>query len=199
MSITAFDGDHGTRLPNSGLLYLKFKLLFFKSDLSRRRVLTQTDIVFVYIQLQEFLLDMLDCLPRLRLSDAQMRTIIFVLKEAGVKDVPSLKTVRRVQKKLRERVGFTTVRHVSNRGHIFYVNDIHAQISKVRLSNGTDVKSQITIFRTSPIPSYENIFTFIPNDPRSYLKHTRQTNGLKNLMQIIRLQWSWVPISNIIT
>ena len=109
MSITAFDGDHGTRLPNSGLLYLKFKLLFFKSDLSRRRVLTQTDIVFVYIQLQEFLLDMLDSLPRLRLSDAQMRTIIFVLKEAGVKDVPSLKTVRRVQKKLRERVGFTTV------------------------------------------------------------------------------------------
>lgn len=74
---------------------------------------------------------MLDSLPRLRLSEAQMRTIIFVLREAGVKNVPSLKTLHRVQEKLRKQVGYPTVRHVSPRGNVFYVNDIKAQVAKV--------------------------------------------------------------------
>ena len=80
---------------------------------------------------------MLDSLPRLRLSETQMRTIIFVLREAGVKGVPSLKTLRHVQEKLRERVGFPTVRHVSPRGNVFHVNDIKAQVAKVGYLNTT--------------------------------------------------------------
>ena len=82
--------------------------------------------------LQEFLLDLLDSLPRLRLSDQQMRLVIFVLKEAGVSNVPSLQTLRRVQKRLREDVAVPTERRISVKGNVFYVNQLGAQIAQVR-------------------------------------------------------------------
>ena len=81
---------------------------------------------------QEFLLDLLDSLPRLRLSDQQMRLVIFVLKEAGVLNVPSLQTLRRVQKGLRESVAVPTERRISVKGNVFYVNQLGAQIAQVR-------------------------------------------------------------------
>lgn len=80
-----------------------------------------------------YLLDLLDNLPRLRLSDPHMRTIMFVMKELGVKSVPSLDTLRRLQAQLREHVSVPTSLRSSSRGHIFYVNEIGAQIAKVRL------------------------------------------------------------------
>lgn len=78
-----------------------------------------------------FLLDMLDNLPRLRLSGEHMRAIMFAMKELGVPDVPSLDTLRRTQKKLRSKNSVQTQRHVSSRGNIFYANDMCAQIAKV--------------------------------------------------------------------
>lgn len=83
---------------------------------------------------QEFLLDLLDSLPRLQLSDAHMSMFIFILKECGVPNVPSLKTLRRVQTGLRLSVVIPTHRRVSERGNIFYVNGIGAQIAKVVLT-----------------------------------------------------------------
>lgn len=80
---------------------------------------------------QEFLLDLLDSLPRLQLSDAHMSMVIFILKECGVPNVPSLKTFRRVQTGLRESVRMPTYKRVSDRGNIFYVNGIGAQVAKV--------------------------------------------------------------------
>lgn len=77
------------------------------------------------------LLDMLDSLPRLRLSNSHMRAILFVLKQCGVSGVPSLDTLRSVQKKLRKDASVPTTIHRSNRGNVFYVNDIAAQIAKV--------------------------------------------------------------------
>ena len=79
---------------------------------------------------QEFLLDCLDSLPRLQVSDAQMRAFLFVLNECGVPNVPSLATLRREQKRLRSTIGTPTVRHESMRGNVFYVNDIGDQIAK---------------------------------------------------------------------
>lgn len=75
-------------------------------------------------------------MPRLQLSDDHMRMIIFVLKECGVPDVPSLETLRRVQDGLRENGSVPTTRHETERGNIFYVNDIGAQIAKVSLRVG---------------------------------------------------------------
>lgn len=92
----------------------------------------------IYSFKQEFLLDLLDSMPRLRLSDQQMKLVIFILKEAGVKNVPSLDTLRRVQKKLREDIAVPTERHISVKGNVFYVNQLCGQIAQVSLiSNGS--------------------------------------------------------------
>ena len=89
-----------------------------------------------------FLLDMLDNLPRLRLSGEHMKAIIFAMKEAGVPDVPSLETLRRTQKKLRSQYSVPSTRRESSRGNIYYVNDICSQVAKVNIIS-------ITIFYVS--------------------------------------------------
>ena len=78
---------------------------------------------------------MLDSLPRLRISNSIMRAFLFVLKEAGVPDVPSLDTLRRRQVQLRKEAAVPTQRHVSNHGNIFYANDICQQVAKVAISS----------------------------------------------------------------
>ena len=47
-----------------------------------------------------FLLDMLDNLPHLRMSEKHMEAVLFVLKEAGARSVPSLNILRRFQQSL---------------------------------------------------------------------------------------------------
>lgn len=81
---------------------------------------------------QMFLLDVLDNLPRLRLSDAQLRVILFVMRETGSKDVPSLTTFRRFQQRLRESMAVQTRRHQSGQGNVFYENDLPRQVAEVR-------------------------------------------------------------------
>ena len=78
---------------------------------------------------QIMLLDMLCNLPRLRLSDTQVRAVIFVLKEAGVANVPSFETLRRIQKKLHQQISVPVQKNVSTKGNIYYTNDIRSQIA----------------------------------------------------------------------
>ena len=52
-----------------------------------------------------FLLDMLDHVPRMKISDRMMELIIWLLKIEGV---PSLKHLREMQKSLRETYGIRT-------------------------------------------------------------------------------------------
>ncbi|KIJ35562.1 hypothetical protein M422DRAFT_81105, partial [Sphaerobolus stellatus SS14] len=80
-----------------------------------------------------FLLDMLDNLPRLWLSDPQMRAIMWVMKEIGGRDVPSLDTLCRVQEKLRKTTAISSTKYKSAQGNIFYVNDIKQQIAEVSI------------------------------------------------------------------
>ncbi|KAJ7827689.1 hypothetical protein B0H14DRAFT_3144540 [Mycena olivaceomarginata] len=47
-----------------------------------------------------FMLDLLDNLPHLRLSDDQLKAIIWVMKECGTPNVPSFSTLRKMQKKM---------------------------------------------------------------------------------------------------
>lgn len=75
------------------------------------------------------LLDFLCNLPRLRLSKAQISAFIFVLKEAGVTGVPSYDKLRRIQKKLHERISVPSRRSVSSQQNVYYTNEIAAQIA----------------------------------------------------------------------
>lgn len=78
------------------------------------------------------ILDTLDSLPRMRFSSAQMEILLFAMRELGLRGIPSLKTLRRAQDDLREKIAIPSVRHQSIRGNIFYVNDIASQVARVR-------------------------------------------------------------------
>ena len=78
-----------------------------------------------------YLLDMLDNLPRLRMSNKHMEAILFVMRESGAWDVPSLDTLQRLQSSLSGKVSAKPTRHVSTDENIYYINDIAAQVADV--------------------------------------------------------------------
>lgn len=78
-----------------------------------------------------FFVDLLDNLPRLRLSDAHMEMVLWVMRQCGSQTVPSLKQLRGCQERLQKECGTPTLRHISTIGNIFYSNDIRATIAMV--------------------------------------------------------------------
>ncbi|KAJ7159995.1 hypothetical protein C8R43DRAFT_1177588 [Mycena crocata] len=77
-----------------------------------------------------FLLDMLDNLPRLRISSSLMRVFLWILKEAGCKDVPAFDSLRRVQKKIRSEIGIPSIPCLSPLGNVFFMNDPRAIVAQ---------------------------------------------------------------------
>ncbi|KAK7040964.1 hypothetical protein R3P38DRAFT_3452826 [Favolaschia claudopus] len=69
-----------------------------------------------------FMLDLLDNLPRLRLSDDQLKTIIWVMRECKTPDVPSFNALRKKQAELTKDVNIGTRHHVSALGNEFFMN-----------------------------------------------------------------------------
>ncbi|KAJ7147066.1 hypothetical protein C8R43DRAFT_1088621 [Mycena crocata] len=75
-------------------------------------------------------LDILDNLPRLRLSSSQLKMILWIMKECGAKEVPSFNAFRAMQKHVRKTTGVRSEAHKSDLGNVFYVNDIRDLIAK---------------------------------------------------------------------
>ncbi|KAL4256220.1 hypothetical protein AB1N83_012604 [Pleurotus pulmonarius] len=76
------------------------------------------------------LLDILDNLPRLRMSSNLFRMVLWILKECNVRDVPSYNAFRKMQKSLRETCGSTPTQCISSLGNIFYMNDIRDSVAR---------------------------------------------------------------------
>ena len=80
---------------------------------------------------QFFFLDLLDNMPRNRLSEALMKFIIWMLKELGVRDVPSYYAFRKAQQAMRAGYGLATHEFTSVFGNRFHQNDIAEIIAMV--------------------------------------------------------------------
>ncbi|KAJ7811767.1 hypothetical protein B0H13DRAFT_2472436 [Mycena leptocephala] len=90
------------------------------------------------------LLDVCDNLPRLPVSESLMRTFIWILKQCGAKDVPSLDALRKTQKLLRARCGVPTISCTSVQGKHFCINDPRA-IIRMECAN-PDIRSQFQLY-----------------------------------------------------
>ena len=80
-----------------------------------------------------FMLDLLDNLPRLRLSDDQLKTIIWVMRECRTPDVPSFTALRKKQAELTKDANIHTRKHVSAMGNEFYMNHPAELLALVRI------------------------------------------------------------------
>ena len=66
------------------------------------------------------LLDVLDNMPHLRLSDDHMKSVLWTLKEMNVPDTPSFYKLRETQKKLTQEMDIQPREHVSALGNKFH-------------------------------------------------------------------------------
>ncbi|KAF7344773.1 hypothetical protein MVEN_01638300 [Mycena venus] len=76
------------------------------------------------------LLDVLDNLPRLRMSSNQFKIILWILKECNVSSVPSYNSFRKMQDQLRKFRGSEPKAYTSSVGNRFFVNDIRETIAR---------------------------------------------------------------------
>lgn len=70
-----------------------------------------------------FLLDVLDNLPRLRMSSSLLQMILWLLCRCGIKNVPSLGSFRKMQANMRSLCRFEPETVTSDLGNVFTIND----------------------------------------------------------------------------
>ena len=82
-----------------------------------------------------------------------MNVFLWVLREAGAQNVPSLYHLRQVQTSLRKASGVPTMQHKSPKGNIYSMNDPRTLVAMVSdMTVFIPFESQVFYFRTGPIP-----------------------------------------------
>lgn len=80
---------------------------------------------------QMFLLDLIDNLPRLQLSDAHMHMILWVMKHGRSSEVPTFTALRKKQRELAKSMGIQTRLFRSMTGNVFFMNDLAMTLALV--------------------------------------------------------------------
>jgi hypothetical protein len=74
-----------------------------------------------------------------------MKVFLWVLREAGVHNVPSFASLRGMQSDLRGKCGIPTHQYKSAQGNVYFMNDLQKIIAKVCYPPETDVQGLMTI------------------------------------------------------
>lgn len=130
------------------------------------------------------MLDLLDNLPRLRLSDDHLKAIIWVMKECGTPAVPSFYALRKIQKKLTEDIGLKPTHHTSTLGNQFYMNhpnDLIRLVSRNSLYVPAKTKAAS---RTLQIHSSGIQYIFTLRSPQRYPSFGKLLN--------MSMRWIWM-------
>jgi len=129
-----------------------------------------------------FFLDLLDNLPRLRLSDDQMKAIIWAMRECGTPAVPSFYALRKKQASLVADISNLQPRlHISALRNRFYMNHPIDLISLV--SNPFEIQIWHTITnntqRIGQIHLYANLSKYTLRSQRTCWKAGRLASSQK--------------------
>lgn len=82
---------------------------------------------------QMFLLSLFMNMPRLRISEAHLKMMLWIMKEIGGRDVPSIKAVKTAQQRLQSRCEIKTHQYMSDLGNVFHMNDLGDLLGQVSL------------------------------------------------------------------
>ncbi|KAJ7723605.1 hypothetical protein B0H14DRAFT_2641788 [Mycena olivaceomarginata] len=93
----------------------------FLAEIMANAGLDEQDPVDIHADI--FLLNILDNMPRLRVSSSLMRVFLWMLRESGAKDVPLFDRLRQVQKGIRAKYGVPSIPCKSPLGNVFFIND----------------------------------------------------------------------------
>ncbi|KAG9107834.1 hypothetical protein FRC07_008574, partial [Ceratobasidium sp. 392] len=104
-----------------------------------------------------FLLDLLDNIPRLRLSTEHLQLIVWVMKEAGCDDLPTISQLCETQERLRKTCAIKSHEYHSSQGNFFTMLDVPQII-------GRDYSNPV-------VASHINIY---PEDSENYLSESWQ-------------------------
>ncbi|KAG1720088.1 hypothetical protein EDB19DRAFT_1610899, partial [Suillus lakei] len=77
-----------------------------------------------------FITSLLFSSPRLPFSEAQKKAVLNWAKELGVRNLPSLGTMKKCQSHLQDLIGDPTEKVESCSGNIFYINSVAKAIAK---------------------------------------------------------------------
>ena len=84
-----------------------------------------------------FLLDVIDNLPQVWISGSFMKVLLWLLRELGIKEIPSFEALRKVQKSLCQKQGIPTINYKTPKGNAFSFHDPQVLVANVRYSGLT--------------------------------------------------------------
>ena len=143
---------------------------------------------------QTCVIDILRHVPRCAFSDRQNTVIHYSMKLLGISNVPSVYTMKNVERVLQRICGVDSIRFAGALGHVYYTNDFAAIIAQVCVFSSCVYKFDVILILS--LRKWQTlvsvlICSFFPKMPgRSSIRHGRHAVGYMRCSMKCSLLWS---------